>query len=184
MTDFISKLRMLLNRISQRLKIPMIKISVHCMANGKQNRFFALDPHNWAKQGIVDDIVAYPIAITAPNVKTLSAGKVVDIDVDYYVESVKNTRCRLFIDMLPREMEPEEYRKRALEYYHKGVYGLCFWDSNARHTKLRQWSIVRRLGHIQELEGDNMEEGIFYKTIEVKSIGGIRVDRFPPVWGL
>lgn len=184
MTGFIERLREEMDECAHKQGMDRINISVHVLANEEQNRKFGLDIGRWAQDGLADAVVAYPIAILAPNIKTLSAGNVIDIDVDYYTEIVKGTGCKIYIDMLPREMEPEEYRQKAIEYYAKGVDGLCFWDSNSRYIKPRKWSMICRLGHKEELTDMDSGDGTYYRKINVKSLGGLRVDRYPPVWGL
>ena len=116
---------------------------------------------------MVDEIIAYP----------WNEGKV---DVDYFVRSVKETNCKLYVEVMPRQMSPEDYRKKASELYDKGVYGLSFWDCNSRHTKLKQWSMITRLGHKDELKNFNDGTGKYFKILPLKKIGGYKVDKYTP----
>ena len=146
-----------------------IEISVHLFNNKKENLFYGFDPETWIKEGYINEIVAYPWLNK-------------QIDVDYYINLVKDTDCKLYIDLLPRNMSPEEYRTRAINLYKKGVDGLCFWDTNTRHVALRQWSMIRRLGHKEELNNWNDGEGNYFKTIKIKKLGGYKIDQYPPGW--
>jgi len=146
-----------------------LKISVHLFNNEKSNLFYGFDPSTWINKGYIDEIIAYPWRNN-------------DIDINYYINLVKNTNCKLYIDLLPRNMTPNEYRERANDLYKKGVDGLCFWDTNTRHVALRQWSMIRRLGHKEELNNWDDGEGVYFKSIKLKKLGGYRVDRYPPGW--
>ena len=184
MTLFLRRIRETLDTYSKMQEIERIRISVHGLANGEQNKLFGLDIGRWAREELVNEVVAYPISIISPNTKTSSECNVIPIDVEYYVNQINNTKCKIFIDMLPREMEPDEYRIKAIDYYAKGVDGLCFWDTFDRYPKLRKWSMISRLGHKDDLPEIDSGEGKYYRTIKVIKIDGIRVDRYPPVWGL
>lgn len=184
MTGFIRRIRDVMDECAQREGRERMHLSVHGLASEDQNRLFGIDIGGWAREGLIDEAVAYPIAIVPPNIKTPSVGNVIAIDVDDYARMVKGTACKLYVDMLPRDMEPEAYREKAMEYYAKGADGLCFWDTNRRHPKLRQWSTVSRLGHTGELAAMNEEEAGYCRFIPIQSLNGVRIDRYPPKWGL
>jgi len=161
MTGFIRKVRKAIH--------PDIALSVHTLNDEPTNLFYGLDVESWIGEGLVNEVVAYPWNDQP-------------VDVDYYVQIVKNSSCKLFVELFPRNMEPGEYQSKAIELYNKGVDGLCLWDTNARHTQLRQWSMIRRLGHKEELMSWDSGEGTFYKTVQLRSIGSCRVDRYSPAW--
>jgi hypothetical protein len=167
MTEFMRKVRKELDRYCKENKIKPMKISVHGLNDGETNMFFGLDIAQWAKEGLVDEVIAYP----------WNDGK---MDVDYYVNAVKGTGCRLYVEMMPRQMSPEDYRKKAMELYEKGLYGLSFWDTNARHPKLKQWSMITRLGHKDDLKNITDGNGTLYRVIPLKKIGGYKVDKYTP----
>ena len=54
---------------------------------------------------------------------------------------------------MPRQMSPDEYRRRVSRLYAHGVENLFFWDSasqqRAHYTD--SWSAMRRLGHADEI---------------------------------
>ena len=56
-------------------------------------------------------------------------------------------------EVMPRRMSPEEYRQRAISNYADGADGLCFWDTYNRNAYRKEYSMVRRLGHKDELAG-------------------------------
>lgn len=181
-TGFMRKLKLVMSASAKEAGKDKINISVHVLAHERENRFWGLDVEAWAAEGLVDEVVAHPRVMLAPNVKSSSATNVVPVDVGYYARIIKGTPCKLYIDMLPRQMSPEEYRQRAAEYYRQGADGLCFWDTTTRY--LRTWSMMSRLGHRHDLAGWEDGEGQLYRTVPLKSLGGCRVDRYPPSWGL
>jgi hypothetical protein len=52
---------------------------------------------------------------------------------------------------MPRQLEPEQYRKRADALYKAGSDHFFFWDTNARWDFGPSWSALRRLGHREEV---------------------------------
>lgn len=180
MTGFLRKLKEAMRVAAKDTGRNHIDISVHVLAHEQENLLWGLDVEAWVNEGLVNQVVAHPRVALAPNVKSSSSVDVVPIDVDYYARIVKDTECKLYIDMLPRQMEPEEYRRRANDYYDKGADGLCFWDTTTRYR--RRWSTMAQLGHKDELK--DMRERERFRHILVQSLGGCRVDRYPPSWGL
>lgn len=182
MTGFMRRVKDAMAQSARAIGRDKIHISVVALANGAENRKFGLDIAAWAKEGLIDEVIAYAIAIPEPGVKTPSSGHVVGIDVEYYKKSVENTECKLFVDMLPRDMKSEEYIEKASDYYAKGADGLCFWDTTSRYIKLQHWSAIAGLGHVKELRDAKGADN--WRPIQVKSLHGLRVDRYPPEWGL
>ena len=105
----------------------------------------------WVRDGLVDNIISYP-------------WQNLDTDVPYFVGLTRGTGVTYYNEVMPRRMSPEEYRQRAIEDYAAGVDGLCFWDTNFRDRFKREYSMIRRLGHRDELAGWDDGEGEFFKT--------------------
>ena len=60
----------------------------------------------------------------------------------------------------------------ALMCYAAGAEGLCFWDTNARDPFKNEWSMVRRLGHRDQLPEWNNGESGFFRAVPLYSVGG------------
>ena len=90
---------------------------------------------------------------------------------------------RVYIEIMPRYMSTEAYRDRALELYRAGCRGISLWDTYDRVPVRAEWSMVRRLGHIEELPGYNSGEGEWYTATRLLKIGGRDVSRYIPAWG-
>jgi hypothetical protein len=167
MTEFMRKLRNELNSQANILKVPKFKLSAHVLNDSVTNIFYGLDLAEWIKEGLVDEIVAYP----------WNDNK---LDIDYFVRLVKNTNCKLYAEMMPRKMSPEDYRGKAIEMYKKGVDGLSFWDTNSRHPNLKQWSMISRLGNKNILNSIDDGNETFFKVLTIKNLNGFRMDKYTP----
>ena len=73
-------------------------------------------------------------------------------DVEYFVSLTKRTRCQLAMNIMPRVLRPEEFRRRAHALYSAGVEYLALWDCDQRNELSSSWEGLARLGHRQEIE--------------------------------
>ena len=168
MTDFMRTLRKEMDEIGAK-RGRKIEISTHVLNNEETNRFFALDVPAWVEEGLIDNLIAYP-------------WRDEDIDVEYYGRLVRNTPMKYYAEVMPRRMSPKEYRQRAITYYCAGADGLCFWDTNVRDRYLEEWSMIRRLGHRDQLESLDDGKGDYFRTVKLRSVGGYVLDKYPPHW--
>ena len=72
-------------------------------------------------------------------------------DAEFFYRITKGTSCKLALNLMPRRLSPDEYRRRAHGLYEAGSEHLFFWDTNARNDFGPAWDVVRRLGHRDEL---------------------------------
>lgn len=75
--------------------------------------------------------------------------------VRHFVELVEGSKCQLALNVMPRDMPPEEFRRKAASLYAQGVDNLFFWDSagpSGRANYGSGWNALRRLGHREEIE--------------------------------
>ncbi len=89
----------------------------------------------------------------------------------------------VYFEIMPREMTPEEYRDRALELYDLGAEHIGLWDCYQRAYRKMSWSMVRRLGHKEELHSYDSGEGEYYRYVRVLKIGNRDISRYMPMWG-
>jgi hypothetical protein len=64
----------------------------------------------------------------------------------------QGSACKLALNLMPRKLPPEEFRRRAHALYKVGTEFLFFWDSDQRNDFDPSWTALRRLGHRDELE--------------------------------
>jgi hypothetical protein len=140
-------------------------ISAHVLNSVEENLFYGLDLEAWVREGLVDRLIAYPWRDKA-------------LDVPAFVDLVSGTGVEFFSDVMPRFMSADTYRQRAAELYAAGVDGLCFWDTDQRSPRLTEWTALRRLGHLDDLQHRTET----FRTVPLRSVGGMRLDKYPPHW--
>jgi len=89
----------------------------------------------------------------------------------------------VYIEILPRQMPTLDYKARALELYEAGAEHISLWDTYNRSPVRLTWSMVRRLGHKDELPGYESGEGELYSIHRILKIGGQDISRYLPCWG-
>lgn len=168
MTEFMADLRREMQEIG-RARGRGLEISAHVLNDAKTNLFYGLDVPAWVDRGLIDNLISYP-------------WRDEEIDVDYFAQLTGNKPVKYYPEIMPRTMPPEEFRRRALENYAAGADGLCFWDTNGRHQRLREWSMIRRLGHLEQLANWDDGDGRLYRNVPLRSVGGYVLDKYPPHW--
>ena len=168
MTHFMRALRQEMDEIGAK-RGRKIEISTHVLNKEETNFFYGLDVPVWVEEGLIDNLISYP-------------WRNEDIDVEYFGRLTQGTPVKYYPEVMPRRMSPEEYRQRALQYYAAGADGLCFWDTNGRDPYKKEWSMIRRLGHWKDLAQWDDGEGMFFRSLKLRSVGGYVVDRYPPHW--
>ena len=141
-------------------------VSAHVLLDERTNLFYALDVETWAREGLVDDVIVYPRIMKEPG--TLNNAFDREIDIEYYADITSGTDTNVYVDLLPRQMTPGQFRDRANSIYERGAYGICLWDTHGRVQYPRQWSMMRRLGHKQELRGWDDGEGTYFRNLPFK----------------
>ena len=149
LTDFMRDVRRLLNDEAQRQqrKKP-IAITAVVLSSREEHRRYGLDLETWVAEGLIDTLVPYS---SVPGLDSGEASWTDPRAADYFVQLTSGTPCRLALNLMPRQIAPEDYRRRAHALYARGVESLFFWDSYQRNNFDRSWSALRRLGQRDEL---------------------------------
>lgn len=127
-----------------------IEISACILGSIADNLFFGIDVAAWANGGLVDTVMPYsgaPYALPVPT-DTWSGPD----QVRPFAEAVAGTDCRLAMNVMPRFMPPEDFRRMAKMLYDAGSDRLFFWDSYQRDHHRGCWNALRRLGHRGEID--------------------------------
>ena len=127
-----------------------IEISACILGAIQDNLFFGIDVAAWAREGLVDTVMPYssaPYALPVPT-DTWSGPE----QVRPFAHAVAGTGCRLAMNIMPRFMPPEEFRRMAKMLYDAGSECLFFWDSYQRDHHRGYWNALRRLGHREEID--------------------------------
>lgn len=103
--------------------------------------------------------------------------------VQEFMELERQYGVTVWFDILPRIMMPAEIQARALDLYRCGAERLSLWDTYSRAPARLCWSMMRRLGHKEELESWDSGEGTWYRTCRVLKYGKMDCSRYMPTWG-
>ncbi|MDE0431871.1 MAG: hypothetical protein OXH98_19090 [Caldilineaceae bacterium] len=169
MTDFMRALRRELDQVGEQ-QGRSVQLSAYVLNDEALNMAHGLDAATWAQEGLVDFIIPYPLH------------NVMDMDIPAYVRMTSGTQCKLYPEVMPRRQSPAEFRQKALDFYAQGVDGLAFWDASSAYRVgfKDEWSMVRRLGHKDELAGWAPDEWPSYRVVPLYSIGGLVMDEHNP----
>ena len=168
MTAFARKVRRAMDERG-RQRGRKVELLTHVLNDEDANLFYGFDVETWVREGLIDTLIPYP-------------WREKDIDVAYFAGITGGTSVSLRPEIMPRSMPPEQFRRHALDFYDKGAEGFCFWDTEGRHLRRAEWSMMQRLGHRNDLAGWNDGEGEFFRSIKLRSLGGYVMDKYPPLW--
>ena len=125
-----------------------IEVTAVVLSNERENLYYGLDVEEWVKNGLVDTLIPYS-SVEGGN--SLADSWVNPREADFFQRITQGTSCKLALSLLPRQLSPEDYCKRAHSLYQAGVTNLFFWDTNQRTYLYPSWPQLRRLGHKQEI---------------------------------
>ena len=142
LTQFMRELRREMDFVAQEQKrAKRLEVSA-VVFREEENLLHGMDLKTWIQEGLVDTIIPYSSSVRLnSNVPAWEDPQ----DIAYFVSLVKGTNCRLALNMMPRDLTPEEYYRKAHSLYQAGVENLFFWDGLNRVRK------VPRLGHREEV---------------------------------
>lgn len=149
LTTFMRSVRKAMKGVAeeQRLARPL-HISAVVASSHRENLYYGMDLEAWIREGSVDTIIPYS---SVEGGKSTADAWVDPKDAAYFLKITQGTKCQLALNILPRQLSPEEYRRRAHRLYQAGVEHLFFWDANQRTYLYPSWTELRRLGHREDL---------------------------------
>lgn len=100
--------------------------------------------------------------------------------VQEWMELEHKYGVKIYIDILPRIMPPQELRRRTLELYDAGAERFALWDTYGRVPVKAMWGTARYLGHKELLEQDLTPQPKYYRIHE---LAGNDISRYLPIWG-
>ena len=87
----------------------------------------------WVREELVDYLVVHLHAFERHD------GKKFQSKIREFTDLARGSRTRVIVDIYPRRMTPEQYRKVAVSYYAAGADGLSFWDFQNRYPRPASW---------------------------------------------
>ncbi len=150
MTKFMAEVRAMLGEVGAQkgLGTPL-ELSAIVLSSEEENLYYGLDLEEWVRQGLVDTLMPYS---SVRGINSRKDSWVDPTEAEFFYRITKGTACKLALNLMPRQLSPDQYRERALRLYQAGSEHLFFWDTNARNDFSPSWDVLRRLGHRQELE--------------------------------
>lgn len=149
LTDFMRELRAAAEDETRRQRrAKPIAITVVVLSSVAENLQQAIDLETWVREELIDTLVPYS------SVAGLASDRASWLDpreAEPFVRLTRGTKCHLSLNLMPRQIAPEEYRRRAHALYEAGVQSLFFWDCYQRNNYDLSWSALRRLGHREEI---------------------------------
>jgi len=126
-----------------------LEVSAIVMSSESENHYQGMDLQLWVKEELVDTLIPYT---SVEGLLSSADSWTNPQDAEFFLRLTRGSACKLALNLMPRQLPPEEYRRRALALYRAGLEHLCFWDSDQRNDFDPSWTALRRLGHKQELE--------------------------------
>ena len=177
MTEFMRRVRSEMDGVS-REQGRRVEVSACVLGNEEENLYFGLDIPAWAKEGLVDTVIPYSPAPLAMPVETDTWSS--PEQVKPFVDATRGTSCRLVVNVMPRQMSPEDFRRMASMLYGAGVEHMFFWDGRANYRA--SWNAVKRLGHKDEIEGwmQAGEPDLSNPLVRLRTLGGWNMEAIAP----
>ncbi|MEO7650355.1 MAG: hypothetical protein ABIZ80_07790, partial [Bryobacteraceae bacterium] len=138
LTGFMRRVRALTRR----------SITAIVMGTEAENLFNAIDLKTWISEGLVDTVIPY---MSGSGLDSSRASFLDPRDAEPFVRLTQGTQCKAAVNLMPRQILPEDYRRRAHALYATGLDHLFFWDCYQRNDFSHSWSALRRLGHKDEI---------------------------------
>ena len=160
LTQFMRELREMLDGVARDEGRSRVEITAVVCRPG-ENLLHGMDLRTWIREGLVDTLVPYSSSV---RLNSYFPERIWDDpkDVEHFVSLVKGTKCELAMNLMPRDLDIQEYYHLAHTLYQSGVERLFFWDGIARTSSsflrrdaLDAWRCSReapRLGHSEEVE--------------------------------
>jgi hypothetical protein len=172
MTGFLRRVRNELDRSSKGGK--RLQLSAVVMANEDINRFHALDLAGWVREGLIDELSPGPFGMNREE-PTL-------IELPYFSQLTKGSRCRLCPTLRPTLVKVDEAMPTALDFYQKGANGFAVFDMNLFQRFPMEWAVWQQLGRKDELQEIIRSVNLKPTTLQLRTLGGLVVDKYSPRW--
>lgn len=150
MTRFMGDVRRAMDEVAERTgRANRIGVSAVVTNSRYENLYYGLDMDAWVKKGLVDTLIPYS---SNPDFNSNEPSWTDVRDAEYWVSLTRGTPTALALNIMPREMSGEEYRRRLSPLYEAGVEHFFFWDGAMTRAQFTGTShVMRRLGHGDEV---------------------------------
>ena len=118
------------------------------------------DVETWLAEGLVDYLMPTP---------AIDPGRLARW------RSLASRRVQIWPDLMPRTQPGEAYAALARSYYEAGADGLCLWDGERRAPRCSEWSVLRHLGHRDQLDRLASEAPAYFRRVPLHTLNGLAV---------
>ena len=176
LTGFMRDLRRAMDEAGQAQgRAKRIEVSAIVMGVDRENIQHGIDARSWIEEGLIDTVIPYS---SHPRWGSNLESWTETSDVDYWVNLTRGSACRLALNVMPRHMSSEQYRRRAAALYAAGVENFYFWDTSPYHPG--SWEGLRRLGHADEAHAwvEAGEPDLAPSSMPIRRLGQWRFDAY------
>ena len=159
---FVGDVRKALDKVGKR-KGKKLELSAGIFGDPGKNLNHGMDAKHWIKQGWLDSVISYAGPLNPGLIATAKAHK-----CKYIFGAIAATASDY--------AKGWHYSRQSL-----GVDGFAIWDTDTVQDSRTLWPVLRRAGHRKEIEAASKAKPAPMKTIRVKTIGGIDVQK--GLWG-
>ena len=97
-----------------------------------------------------------------------------------WMQLEKTYGTKVYMELMPRTLHPEELHRRLVELYDLGAERIGMWDTYDRVSIHTMWAMARLAGHKEELKTMTPPG---YTLHRVQNIAGFDITRMNPRWG-
>jgi hypothetical protein len=94
-----------------------LEVSAVVMGSLEENLFHAIDLKAWVDEGVIDTIIPYS---SFRDLESMEEAWTDLVDIAPFVSITRGTACKLAPNIMPRQLSPEDIRRRASALYEAG----------------------------------------------------------------
>ncbi|MBI3922684.1 MAG: hypothetical protein HY318_14780 [Armatimonadetes bacterium] len=176
-TSFMQEIRTMLDEEGARRRgSERLQLSALVLANEADNLKFGIDVRRWVNDGLLDLVMPYLHA---------GGGTAADYDLKYFKEVCAPKQVPVSPTFIGWDTPSlDDMMKRVVKYYDAGADGITFWDGNSGADQTDRWSVVSRLGHLDELRQRADEGAPHPANLRFHKLDGLVTDgRYGVEWG-
>jgi len=177
LTAFMRGLRTMLDEEGQRRRAgKRLALSAFVLANEADNLRYGLNVRQWVEQGLVDELFPF---------LSVGGGTARHYDMKFFSEVCRAKQVRVrpgFVAWNTPNLG--DVMQQVLTLYDARADGITVWDGNSGADNTGRWSIVSRMGHLDELRETAETRPPAAVTQHFHTLGGMTMDGpYRPNWG-
>jgi len=175
LTSFLQEIRQMLDEEASRRGGGRLALSAFVLCDEADNLRFGVDVRRWAKEGLVD--------LVCP--MRAGGSRATKPHMGFFREACRPHGVQVKPTFISWRMPAlDTLMQESVSLYEAGADGLTFWDANSAAGRTPRWSVVSRLGHVDELTTRSVEGPPQAVAARLHRIGDLIVDGpCHPNWG-